>query len=607
MLPDGQKQEVLQREVTLILESEAFARSKANRALLEYLAKECLAGRGDEITEYGIAHGLLGRGDEFDPSTDPIVRVRMRRLREAINGYYAQHDDRVDRLNIPRGSYALSVLRVEQPSAPERQAEDAAVDEIARADEAGADGPAQPPSDTHTPDRPKMRKVFGLRFVLFLIVAFATGVLGHGIWHEVVPSKVIETAGAEPGYPVVAIAPFDNLTDQAENDAYEKDVQRQLAGDLERFGRVNVRVLNADLNSELEGADYVLRGSILSLAGHLDLSVALVDVETGEELFQTRMSDPVDAQGIYASLRAVSHRISSYLAAQGGVISALGRPDVGAASAQDNVFSCVLQTDAFLNDYSPEKFQTAYRCFAPFSDILETDAVGSTSFGTLMLHSVPDFQFMDTSGLPEVMQSSPEKLTEYAEGLADRFPGSDVVFILLGAVYNVEGKTDLAIRALRQAVELNPANPTAYGVLSYAYLSADRLYDARDAALRAIDLSANASAYMYLPVLVSGIVHKNARMVDMARKGYADQVGPSRNILLLAAASMIGDRDEVERLRALVGRLDDPLAEIRMFVQGDIALSAIAGYLERAGLDVPVPECLPSETGSGAYSAPCAP
>lgn len=120
MLPDGQKQEVLQREVTLILESEAFARSKANRALLEYLAKECLAGRGDEITEYGIAHGLLGRGDEFDPSTDPIVRVRMRRLREAINGYYAQHDDRVDRLNIPRGSYALSVLRVEQPLPPLR-------------------------------------------------------------------------------------------------------------------------------------------------------------------------------------------------------------------------------------------------------------------------------------------------------------------------------------------------------------------------------------------------------------------------------------------------------------------------------------------------------
>ncbi len=422
MLPDGQKQEVLQREVTLILESEAFARSKANRALLEYLAKECLAGRGDEITEYGIAHGLLGRGDEFDPSTDPIVRVRMRRLREAINGYYAQHDDRVDRLNIPRGSYALSVLRVEQPSPLAQQAEDAAAEGPALAGEAGAEGSAQPVTDAQAADRRKMRKLFGLRFVLFLIVAFAAGVLGHGIWHEVVPSKAVETALTEPGYPVVAIAPFDNLTDRAENDTYEKDVQRQLAGDLERFGRVNVRVLNADLNSELEGADYVLRGSILSLAGHLDLSVALVDVETGEELFQTRMSDPVDAQGIYASLRAVSHRISSYLAAQGGVISALGRPDAGATSAPDSVFSCVLQTDAFLKDYSPEKFQTAYRCFAPFSDILETDAVGSTSFGTLMLHSVPDFQFMDTSGLPEAMQSSPEKLTEYAEGLADRFP-----------------------------------------------------------------------------------------------------------------------------------------------------------------------------------------
>ena len=110
MLPDGQKQEVLQREVTLILESEAFARSKANRALLEYLAKECLAGRGDEITEYGIAHGLLGRGDEFDPSTDPIVRVRMRRLRDP---------ELFDPLPLDRGvAAAASLPREAAPGAP---------------------------------------------------------------------------------------------------------------------------------------------------------------------------------------------------------------------------------------------------------------------------------------------------------------------------------------------------------------------------------------------------------------------------------------------------------------------------------------------------------
>ena len=178
---------------------------------------------------------------------------------------------------------------------------------------------------------------------------------------------------------------------------------------------------------------------------------------------------------------------------------------------------------------------------------------------------------------------------------------------MLGALYNAKGDTSLAIRTLRQAVELNPANPTAYGVLAYAYLSADLLDASASMAQSAVRLSASPSAYMYLPILVVGIVRKNARMVDMARTGYAEQESPSRDILLLAAASMIGDRSEIERLAPLVGHPEDPMANIRMYVQGDVALSAIARHLEAVGVDVPAPTCLSSASGNVSRGLNCKP
>ncbi|WP_417279924.1 hypothetical protein [Celeribacter sp.] len=612
MLPDVQKREILRQEVTKILESDTFARSKANRALLMYLAEEFFSGRGDEITEYGIAHELLGRDAEFDPSTDPIVRVRMRRLREAIAVYYDLHADSADRLTVPRGSYALSLAHVNVPHPAEPAAlpveVDAAIDETAPSFASpserveAADSPASAPLKVST-RRP--RPMWGLMGVVALIVAFVAVVLGHDMWHKAVPDT--EGQVLNTGYPIIAIAPFVNLTRDAENDVYEKDVQRQLAGDFQRFGRLRVRVLSADLNREIAGSDYILRGSILKLVGELDLAVELAEAESGKVLFQSRISGPITDADFYASLRDVSQRISAFLAAQGGVISAFGLSSEMRPAAIGDVFRCVLLTDAFLESYQQERFLEAYRCFDPLRGRLENDAVGAASLGTLMLHAVPEFHFMDLSGVPEQMHSTAQEVTEYAGSLVDRFPGSDVGFILLGALYNAKGDTNLAIRTLRQAVELNPANPTAYGVLSYAYLSADLLDASASMAQSAVRLSASPSAYMYLPMLVVGIVRKNARMVDVARKGYAEQESPSRDILLLAAASMIGDRSEIERLAPLVGHPEDPMANIRMYVQGDVALSSIARHLEAVGVDVPAPTCLSSASGNVSRGLNCEP
>ena len=75
-------------------------------AFLRYVVEATLRGAQDRIKGYTIAVEALGRGDDFDPQDDPIVRVEAMRLRRALHRYYQNggSDDPV-RIDLPLGSY----------------------------------------------------------------------------------------------------------------------------------------------------------------------------------------------------------------------------------------------------------------------------------------------------------------------------------------------------------------------------------------------------------------------------------------------------------------------------------------------------------------------
>src|SRR3954471_8992798 len=86
--------------------SEAFRGSPQLVAFLRYVVEATLRGEQDRIKGYTIAVGALGRGDDFDPQADPIVRVEATRLRRAIHRYYESggKSDPVQ-IDLPLGTY----------------------------------------------------------------------------------------------------------------------------------------------------------------------------------------------------------------------------------------------------------------------------------------------------------------------------------------------------------------------------------------------------------------------------------------------------------------------------------------------------------------------
>ncbi|MEM9573987.1 MAG: hypothetical protein AAF870_02015 [Pseudomonadota bacterium] len=89
-----------------VLGSKSFVRSARARELLRYLVEEEQAGNGGLLKGFSIAQDVFGKDDEFDPSTDAVVRVQAGRLRENLAAYY-DSDGAQDpvKIVIPRGTY----------------------------------------------------------------------------------------------------------------------------------------------------------------------------------------------------------------------------------------------------------------------------------------------------------------------------------------------------------------------------------------------------------------------------------------------------------------------------------------------------------------------
>lgn len=71
------------------------------------------AGKSDRIKAHTIAVEALGRGQNFDPQRDPIVRIEAVRLQQALTRSYAEEGYNDPRLiDVRRGSYVPTFRRL---------------------------------------------------------------------------------------------------------------------------------------------------------------------------------------------------------------------------------------------------------------------------------------------------------------------------------------------------------------------------------------------------------------------------------------------------------------------------------------------------------------
>lgn len=94
------------KELKQILVSRLLENKKQACNFLTYIVEETLAGRGEKITQYGIAIEALGKPEDYCPTENPAVRVEAGRVRRLLEEYYDTEGKGSNiRIVLPVGSY----------------------------------------------------------------------------------------------------------------------------------------------------------------------------------------------------------------------------------------------------------------------------------------------------------------------------------------------------------------------------------------------------------------------------------------------------------------------------------------------------------------------
>jgi Tol biopolymer transport system component len=89
-----------------MLGSATFRGAERSSNLLRFVVEQAVQGHADRLKDYTLGAEVLGRGELFDPRTDPIARVEASRLRSRLDLYYAT-EGAVDPIviSLPKGGY----------------------------------------------------------------------------------------------------------------------------------------------------------------------------------------------------------------------------------------------------------------------------------------------------------------------------------------------------------------------------------------------------------------------------------------------------------------------------------------------------------------------
>ena len=105
--------EGIRAQAAKVAASGVLGRSRFYASLLEFLVT--CASQGRTPKELEIAAEVFGRGSEFDPSQDSMVRVYAHNLRQKLQQFYAEAGSaETQHLSIPKGEYRLMLVDAEE-------------------------------------------------------------------------------------------------------------------------------------------------------------------------------------------------------------------------------------------------------------------------------------------------------------------------------------------------------------------------------------------------------------------------------------------------------------------------------------------------------------
>jgi TolB-like protein/Tfp pilus assembly protein PilF len=113
-------EEKLLKHLDRVLTSKSFEGVDRLKRFLSFIVNETLAGHGDQLKEFTVGESVFDKKADFDPRSDPIVRVQAGRLRARLTRYQLEEGENDEVIiELPKGRY-VPVFRNREASLPKR-------------------------------------------------------------------------------------------------------------------------------------------------------------------------------------------------------------------------------------------------------------------------------------------------------------------------------------------------------------------------------------------------------------------------------------------------------------------------------------------------------
>lgn len=408
-------------QLARILEAPEFEATERLRDFLTFVVEESLAGRAEAIRGRLIAHRVFGRGEDFDPAHDPVVRIEAGRLRRRLERYYftaGAHDP--IRIDIPKGRYVPRF-------AP------------------GNHGPGGGPS--------------------------VDGPSADSGGREATP---------DPG-PTVAILPFRDLTADPDWTFFGAGLVAELVHEVNRYENV-VAVPGrppggaADPGEDLSRARFILEGSVRRDDVELKIVVHLTDTLAVRQLWGQSYKLPLDASRLIAVQEELARDLMAAVADEYGVIcQRLTRESRDKAPTELGTYEALLRYHYYMLVLTAEAGEEAFTALQRATEREPDYGPAWAAFANLHAHA----WLYDRPGVDEPLGTA----FAYATKGVTLAPDSQLARTILAYLHLLRGEEELFRTEAEAALALNPNSPTYAGTVGYLFAVAGD-FDRGEALLR---------------------------------------------------------------------------------------------------------------------------
>jgi tetratricopeptide (TPR) repeat protein len=574
--------EDIRAQLDRVLASDIFRSAPQLTSFLSYVVEQALAGRAGELKGYTIAVEAFGRPADFDPQSDPIVRVEAGRLRKALNLYFAAEGVRDPvRIAIPVGAYVPSFTRL---CLPEPEAVVVAAE------------PAQPAPTAPQPWRVWSYAVVAL--VLTAAIAFTARQLAGSRPESSVavssgdtrtprpaaataPEQVASPQPAEPvavpaGLPVVAVVIAGDIVDPAVEDA-ARLFMRHLVDTMARFDDLLVvKSPGTALRAE-EGADYVLTLNTARAGEKVEGFVRLSAAKDGRVVWTTSGARSLEAVADGAELRELAQRVAIRLAQPFGILHA----DLRLATLPPGI-GCIYQALNFRRHMKADEHLAARSCL---DMLVARDPDFNPAWSHLALITADEY----ASGLNARSGSPLDRALAAAITAVRLAPASARAHQALMEAQFLRGMTDEALKSGREALTRNPFDPDIMADLGARYVQLDRAAEGLPLLERAVALSGGRPSWYDVFLYFAAYLTGATKLAENQAALLKAEETPLALVARAVASATAGDRVELEEVWRMLGQAEplfalDPRLYLARKGFSSAACERILAAIGQAGL-----------------------